>query len=229
MDFAYHVPHAFFILAILFSIPYFIGSIPFGLILTKTFLKEDVRNVGSGNIGATNVLRVGGKKLALLTLMLDVIKGYAACFSTIPLSLLILRAPKPGFFDSPDFHPAALTIGFLAIIGHCFPVWLKFKGGKGVATTFGVFLAAVPWAGFVALCTWGIVAGFFRYSSLSALCAVAITPLATFLIYGSAPALITILIAALVIWRHKDNIKRLMAGDEPKIFENKDAKPANTE
>ena len=208
----------------LFALPgYLIGSIPFGLILSKFFGHKDIRQIGSGNIGATNVLRTGNKFLALLTLILDTGKG----------AILILL-----LFDTHAYDPAvpdyvvpvfALSTGLATILGHCFPVWLKFKGGKGVATTFGVLLAAVPWTGFVAVCTWGIVAGFFRYSSLSALCAVAIAPLATFLIYGSTPAAITVLIAALVIWRHKDNIKRLTAGTEPKIFENKDAKPADTE
>ena len=179
---------------------YLVGSIPFGLILTKLFSKQDIRGIGSGNIGATNVLRTGNKLLAAATLILDGLKG-ALAILVLPLFL--------------DFGAAPIAIGLFAILGHCFPVWLKFKGGKGVATTLGVLLAAVPWAGVVACVTWGIVAGLFRISSLSALVAVAVAPLATFLIYGAAPAVVTILIALLVFWRHKENIQRLLKGEEP--------------
>ena len=217
---------------------YLIGSIPFGLILTKIFTKTDIRKIGSGNIGATNVLRTGNKVLAAFTLFLDFLKGFIAIslgeffmryFVNCEVYEGVENCESCGPCTPIDPSHFVIFFGLAGILGHCFPVWLKFKGGKGVATTFGVLLATVPWAGFVAVCTWGIVAGFFRYSSLSALCAVAIAPLATFLIYGSTPAVITVLIAVLVIWRHKENIKRLMAGDEPKIFENKDAKPADTE
>jgi len=187
-------------------IGYIIGSIPYGLLLSAISGHGDIRNIGSGNIGATNVLRTGNKGLAFLTLVLDALKGSVAILAVMSL----------------PFSAPALLVGLSAIIGHCFPVWLKFKGGKGVATTLGVLFAAVPLAGLVAAATWGIVAGFFRYSSLSALCAVAIAPLATFLIYGPMPAAITILIALLVFGRHKDNIQRLMAGTEPKIGSKKD-------
>lgn len=200
---------------LIFLFGYLIGSIPFGLILTKIFTKQDIRNIGSGNIGATNVLRTGNKFLALATLLLDASKGALAI-------MLVFPTLTNNYFGHDFFVFCALIIGSGAIVGHCFPVWLKFKGGKGVATTFGVLLAAVPWAGFIAAVTWGIVAGFSRYSSLSALCAVAITPLVTFIYYGAMPASMTVLIAALVIWRHKDNIKRLMAGTEPKIGAKKD-------
>lgn len=185
---------------------YLVGSIPFGLILTKFFLKRDIREIGSGNIGATNVLRSGNKTLAIATLILDALKGVCA-ISLFYFS--ITHAPNPAM--------NALLCGLFAILGHCFPVWLKFKGGKGVATTFGVLFAAVPWAGFLAAVTWGIVAGFSRYSSLAALSAVALTPIFTFIYYGAAPAIITIMIAVLVIWRHKENIQRLTAGTESKI------------
>ncbi|MCB1651299.1 MAG: glycerol-3-phosphate 1-O-acyltransferase PlsY [Alphaproteobacteria bacterium] len=195
---------------------YLIGSIPFGLLLSKIFGYGDIRKIGSGNIGATNVLRTGNKKLAFITLLLDASK--AAVFL---LFLQMESTPHSSGAYDPTIHVILLLLGFVAILGHCYPVWLKFKGGKGVATALGVLLAAVPMAGLVAVTTWGIVAGFFRYSSLAALSALAITPLATFLIYGGAPALITLLIAALVFWRHKDNIKRLMKGEEPKIRQKK--------
>ncbi len=181
-------------------IAYLIGSIPFGLLLTKIFVKKDLREIGSGNIGATNVLRTGHKGLALATLLLDAAKGVAA--------ILLLGGN--------------LYVGLAAIIGHCFPVWLKFKGGKGVATTFGVLVIALPWVAFVAASTWGMMLGFFRISSLAALSAAAIVPLAALLLYGAVPALITLLIAALVIWRHKENIQRLLAGTEPKIGDKKE-------
>lgn len=211
-------------LIIFIVISYLIGSIPFGLIFTDLFLKQDVRKIGSGNVGATNVLRTGNKLLAFSTLLLDIGKGAfavylcMAIFSKLAFSAEVIIDPLEG-----------LIYGFFAIVGHCFPVWLKFKGGKGVATTFGVLFAAVPWAGLIAAVTWGIVAGFSRYSSLSAICAVAIAPLVTLLYYGAMPAGITALIAALVIWRHKDNIKRLSAGTEPKIGAAKDKdEPAST-
>ncbi len=186
---------------------YLLGSIPFGFILTKILGKGDIRQTGSGNIGATNVLRAHGKPLAFATLCLDFLKPVPP----IIFAFIVFR-------DSlEDLHLYLTLIGLCAIIGHCYPVWLKFKGGKGVATTLGVLLAALPWAGFVACVTWGIVAGFFRISSLSALVAVAFVPLTTLLIYGAMPALVTILIAMLVFWRHKENIKRLLKGVEPKI------------
>ncbi len=203
-------------------VAYLIGSIPVGFILSKFAGHGDIRKIGSGNTGATNVLRTGNKTLAFITLLLDASKGAVAIFLYLHF---FASTPPPGF--EHDYQPIndlnTMNVGFFAILGHCSPVWLKFKGGKGVATTFGVLFAAVPWAGFIAAVTWGIVAGFSRYSSLSALSAVAIAPLVAFIYYGAMPALITVLIAALVFWRHKDNIKRLMAGTEPKIGAKKDA------
>ena len=208
------VPGGEYYFVVLCFIAYMIGTIPFGLLLTKLFLKRDIRTVGSGNIGATNVLRAGNKKLALATLLLDFTKG-----------LFLILFISLNFKVHDDRLPHLVLLGFFAILGHCFPVWLKFKGGKGVATTFGVLFAAVPWAGFVAAVTWGIVAGFSRYSSLSALCAVALAPVVTLIYYGTMPALISVLIAALVFWRHKENIQRLVAGTESKIGDSKNKKP----
>ena len=212
-------------------IVYLISSIPFGLLLTKAFGYGDIRSIGSGNIGATNVLRTGNKLLAFLTLTFDGLKG-AVFILLLPYALYAFHSLESAL-ACPKYHNGISTdlyllIGLFATLGHCFPVWLKFKGGKGVATTFGVLFAAVPWTGLIAAVTWGIVAGFSRYSSLSALCAVAIAPVVTFIYYGATPAGITALIAALVIWRHKENIKRLMAGIEPKIGAKKETDAAKS-
>lgn len=210
------------------AIPYLIGSIPFGLLLLRFFAKTDIRAIGSGNIGATNVLRSGKKFLALVTLLLDGLKGSIAAtlITGIPEKFESGRMAGHPFLE----HEIVLSLGLLAIIGHCFPVWLKFKGGKGVATAFGVLIAAVPFAALVAATTWGIVVGFFRISSAGALAAAAIAPLATLLIYGAMPAVITLLITLLIFARHKDNIKRLMTGEEPKIGAKKGSdEPASTQ
>lgn len=205
---------------------YVFGSIPFGLILTKLFLKEDIRKIGSGNIGATNVLRTGHKFLAFLTLLLDASKGAFLIVAVYYLSMDHCITMDGNTLCEPlrfneNQRMMMLILGLGSVIGHCFPVWLQFKGGKGVATTFGILIAAVPWAALIAGCTWGIVAAVFRYSSLAALCAAAVAPLATFLIYGSAPAVLTLIIALLIFWRHKDNIKRLLHGEESKIGKKK--------
>ena len=186
---------------LLFPLGYLAGSILFGLILTHFFGGEDLRTIGSGNIGATNVLRTGNKKLALATLLLDATKG------ALPIFLL-------NIYTSPTL---ALTFGLGAVIGHCFPIWLKFKGGKGVATTLGILLAATPITGLIACLTWLLSFLAVRISSLAALTAMLITPLATWFIYGDLPAIFTALISCLVFIRHKDNIKRLRKGEEPQF------------
>ncbi len=199
---------------------YGLGSIPFGLVLSKLAGYGDIRKIGSGNIGATNVLRTGNKPLAAATLVLDSGKGAIA----ILILYLSFYAMQGRSLDTENAVLYGLIGGGAAVAGHCFPVWLKFKGGKGVATTIGTLLGATPWTAFVAICTWAIVAGFFRYSSLAALCAVTIAPIAALLIYGPLPALITSLISALVVFRHKDNIQRLTKGTEPKIGAKKEPK-----
>lgn len=180
---------------------YLLGSIPFGLVLTRLAGLGDIRAVGSGNIGATNVLRTGHKGLALATLLLDSGKGAFAV-------LLCMS------FLSPL---AALAAALGSVLGHLFPVWLKFKGGKGVATTLGVLLALTPIAGILVCATWLVSALIFRISSLSALIASAMAPLFAGMVYGTAPALIVLIIALLIFVKHKDNIQRLMNGTEPKI------------
>lgn len=185
---------------------YLLGSIPFGLVLTRMAGYGDIRKIGSGNIGATNVLRTGNKPLAFLTLLLDGGKGAGA--------VLIAR-----YLGSEE---AALAAGLFSILGHCFPVWLKFNGGKGVATTLGMFLVLAPWAGIAACATWMAMAAIFRISSLAALMAMLSTPLSALVIYGDMNlAAVAAIVAALVWYRHKTNIQRLLKGEEPKIGKKK--------
>ncbi|HIF25460.1 MAG TPA: glycerol-3-phosphate 1-O-acyltransferase [Micavibrio sp.] len=194
-----------FLLAILLG--YLFGSIPFGLVLSYMAGYGDIRKIGSGNIGATNVLRTGNKPLAFVTLMLDSGKGAIAALTAMYLIN----------------DQAAIFAGLAAIIGHMFPVWLKFKGGKGVATTLGTLLAAVPTVGVFACLTWLVMALIFRISSLSALVAVALSPIAAHFIYGDAQVSGVCGIIALLVWvKHRANIQRLIKGEEPKIGKKKD-------
>ena len=195
-------------------IPYVIGSIPFGLLLSKIFGYGDIRNVGSGNIGATNVLRTGNKFLALITLLLDASKGIIA----ILICYLLVETTNTQTMQTELF----LLAGLGAIIGHCYPVWLKFKGGKGVATTLGVLIAAAPFTGFLTCLAWllSFLAG--RMSSLAAMSAMLVAPALTYTFYGFYPAIINIAISALVIWRHHENIARIRAGTEPRFREKKE-------
>lgn len=184
---------------------YLLGSIPFGLLLTKAAGLGDIRSIGSGNIGATNVLRTGNKKLAAATLFLDGAKGTAA----------VLIA---GYLYGTD---AALAAGLGAILGHLFPVWLKFNGGKGVATTLGVWLALAWPVGLIAVAAWILTAFVTRISSLSALVAIAVSPVAAWLLKDVRYGVVGILIAILVYIRHHENIRRLLNGTEPKIGKKK--------
>lgn len=200
---------------IFFVVAYIIGSIPFGLILSKIFGYGDIRNIGSGNIGATNVLRTGNKKLALATLILDASKGAIFIFFCFQFS------------ENINNPTALLFYGLGAILGHCYPIWLKFKGGKGVATTLGVLLAAVPFSGMLACLTWLISAKAGKMSSLAAISAMICAPAYTYALYGLYPALINVLISLLVIWRHCENIARIKKGIEPKIGDKKKEEAAN--
>jgi len=193
-----------FILPTLF-IGYVFGSIPFGLILTKAFGLGDIRNIGSGNIGATNVLRTGNKKLALLVTLCDMGKGL------IPVLIVQQIIPDPAVFLT---YVAALG----ALLGHIFPIWLKFKGGKGVATFFGVTLA-LNWMTFlaIALC-WLAVARLSRISSLSALIAMAHAPFYAYMFGATNIGAICFAVFAAIIWlTHRVNIKRLLKDEESKI------------
>lgn len=176
---------------------YLLGSIPFGLLLTRVAGLGDLRGIGSGNIGATNVLRTGNKALAAATLLLDALKGTAA----------VLLASR----FSPE---AGLIAGLGAFLGHCFPVWLKFRGGKGVATFVGV-LFAVAWpVALVFAAIWLAVMAIWRYSSLSAFCAMIVTPILLWFWSGPAPALLFVVLTALSLYLHRTNFARLLAGNE---------------
>ena len=198
---------------------YLLGSIPFGVIATRLGGAGDVRSIGSGNIGATNVLRTGRKDLALLTLLGDGGKGAIAVFIAWSLTR-----------TAPQGVQATLTslAGGAAFIGHIFPVWLKFKGGKGVATFFGTLLAAAWPVGMLAGATWILMALVFRMSSLAALTAAVAAPVYVFLTDRPYPvAVLAVLMAVLIFIRHKDNIGRLLKGEEPKIGGKKPAAPAD--
>lgn len=178
---------------------YLLGAIPFGLVITKAAGLGDIREIGSGNIGATNVLRTGRKDLALATLLLDGGKG----------AIAVAIAYFAGW--GPEVAGAA------AFLGHCFPVWLGFKGGKGVATFMGT-LFALHWpAGIFAGATWLIIAKVSRFSSLAALVAAAAAPLVFFIMGKVAFAIAALFMTALIVIRHRTNIARLLAGAEPKI------------
>ena len=180
---------------------YLLGSIPFGLLLTRLAGLGDIRKIGSGNIGATNVLRTGRKGLAALTLLLDFGKGLVAVLLGLTLG--------------PDM---AIFCGFGVLLGHMFPVWLRFKGGKGVATAGGVVMALDWESGLAALAAWLLVAVAFRYSSLAALAACIVAPAVTYwLTLNIGLTEVIGVIALLVILRHHANIARLIRGDESKI------------
>lgn len=180
---------------------YLLGSVPFGLVLTRAAGLGDIRQIGSGNIGATNVLRTGNKPLAAATLILDSGKGAIAALLALWLG----------------GESAALVAGGAAMLGHSFPVWLGFKGGKGVATALGVLLAVAWPVGLGACLTWLATAAIFRISSLSALVAIGLSPLSAYYFAGPETAGLALFIAVLVFVRHAANIRRLLAGEEPKI------------
>lgn len=187
--------------ALMLVLAYLCGSIPFGWVLARLAGHGDLRAKGSGNIGATNVLRTAGKKLGALTLLLDGIKG------VVPVVL------------AQQINPALVPwCGGLAFAGHLFPVWLGFKGGKGVATAIGVALAASPLTGLAVIATWLLVALVFRFSSLAALIGIGLMPVFAWGLGARTEILILfVLMAGAVILKHHANIKRLVSGKEPKI------------
>jgi len=180
---------------------YLCGSIPFGLILTRMAGLGDVRQIGSGNIGATNVLRTGNKKIAALTLLADALKGTVAVVAAREIIGM----------------EAALIAGLGAFIGHLYPVWLKFKGGKGVATYLGILLGLAPLIALVFIIVWLGMAKIFRFSSLAALTAAVVVPVALY--YHGRPevASLFVVISAITILKHHENIRRLLAGTESRI------------
>jgi len=194
---------------LLLAAAYLLGSIPFGLILAKLFAGSDIRKSGSGNIGATNVARVAGLGAGILTLALDVAKGAAAVWLA-------------GRFTQQSSMVMTFA-GIIALLGHCFSVWLKFKGGKGVATALGVFLVLAPLAALASLLVFIVVSAAWRYISLGSVSAAAAMPLLMYFLWapGHAPPLVvdfgTLFAAALIIFKHDANLQRLMDGEEPKF------------
>jgi len=189
-----------------FLLGYLLGSIPFGLLLTRAAGLGDIRKVGSGNIGATNVLRTGHKGLAAATLLLDALKGVAA----------VLIAQQVG-------QLAAVGAAAGAVLGHMFPVWLSFKGGKGMATTLGVMWGLSWPVGAIACAAWLLFAAIFRYSSLATLLGVVVAAIAAWFLTDPRVAILLTLLVPLVWVRHHANIRRLLKGTEPKIGQRSEA------
>jgi glycerol-3-phosphate acyltransferase PlsY len=194
-----------------FLLGYLLGSIPFGLLLTRAAGLGDIRKMGSGNIGATNVLRTGGKGLAAATLLLDALKGAAPVLIAAQLGEL-----------------AAIGAAAGAVLGHMFPVWLSFKGGKGMATTLGVMWGLSWPVGAIACAAWLAFAAIFRYSSLATLLAVVVAAIAAWFLVDPRAAILLTLLVPLVWARHHQNIDRLLKGTEPKIGQRSKAEGAST-
>jgi glycerol-3-phosphate acyltransferase PlsY len=192
------------------AVSYLLGSIPTGYLLVRVFRQQDIRSVGSGNIGATNVLRSGGKGLGAATFLLDMVKGSAAVLLGGVLASAL--APELTLRDAQSLAAVA------AVVGHMFPVWLRFKGGKGVATGFGVFLVAAPVAALAAITVFAIILLLTRYVSLASILGAASFPVfAWFLVRGDKTALFIaaqLIVALLIIVKHHQNIRRLFAGNE---------------
>jgi len=195
---------------LLFLPCYLLGSIPFGLLLARFAGAGDIRKVGSGNIGATNVLRTGRKGLAALTLLLDAAKGAVA------VALVAIFEPRLAPFA-----------GFIAFLGHVYPVWLRFRGGKGVATALGVMTALAWPVGVSIMAVWLLTAMIFRYSSLAALFSIGLSPIFAYAFGQSDMIWLTVVTAMIVFFKHRDNIRRLIKREESKIsFKKKNAAPS---
>ncbi|MSQ18287.1 MAG: glycerol-3-phosphate 1-O-acyltransferase PlsY [Betaproteobacteria bacterium] len=192
-------------------VAYLIGSIAFAVLVSKAFRLPDPHTYDSGNPGATNVLRTGHRMAAVLTLLGDALKGFVAVMAT---ALLVPR------YDLPQ---ETVALAALAVfLGHLYPVFFRFKGGKGVATAAGILFAIHPWLGLLTLATWVVIALFFRYSSLAALIAAIFAPFFTFFLIKSSAMLVAVsAISLLLIWRHRANIRKLLAGEESRIGEKK--------
>jgi len=204
------MPLASFLIPI---IAYLLGSIPTGFLLILFFRKQDIRSIGSGNIGATNVLRSAGKGLGAVTFILDVLKGATSVWvGALVASLLIPAMPH---------RDAQALAALFAVLGHVFPVWLRFRGGKGVATAFGVFLVAAPWAAVASIAVFAVVLAISRYVSLASIIGATCFPVfAYFLVHGDRPPFylaVQAAVALLIIVKHHQNIRRLLAGTESRL------------
>ncbi|HLY43855.1 MAG TPA: glycerol-3-phosphate 1-O-acyltransferase PlsY [Terracidiphilus sp.] len=204
-------------------VAYLLGSIPTGYLLMRVFRHQDIRTIGSGNIGATNVLRSGARGLGAATFVLDVLKG-AAAVGLGAFSTTFLCGASPRNLEA--------LAAVCAVVGHMFPVWLRFKGGKGVATGFGVFLVAAPWAALAAITLFALVLAASRYVSLASILGAASFPVfAWFLVHGDRPAFFIaaqVIVALLIIAKHHANIRRLIAGTENRFGSSRprEGKPA---
>jgi len=210
------MPLAILLIAV---VSYLLGSIPAGYLLVRIFRKQDIRSVGSGNIGATNVLRAGGKGLGAVTFLLDMLKGCLAVWLGGLLGTMLVP-------DTPVRNWQALA-ALVAVLGHMFPIWLRFKGGKGVATGFGVFLVAAPWAALAAISVFFIVLALSRYVSLASVLGSAAFPIfAWLLVKGDRPwfyIAVQFVVAFLIIAKHHQNIRRLLAGTESRFGKKRSA------
>ena len=189
------------VLALVALLSYLLGAVPFGIVISRLFGLADPRTIGSGNIGTTNVLRSGNKTAAFLTLILDSAKGGIAVIAARTLV----------------GEDAAQVAAICAFLGHLYPAWLGFKGGKGVATFLGTVLALSPLLGIVACATWLVVFALFRISSLGGIMAPALAPVAALVLNNGDKAVVLVLMAVFVWWRHRENIARLFAGTEPRV------------
>jgi glycerol-3-phosphate acyltransferase PlsY len=194
---------------------YLIGSLSFAVIVSRAMGLADPRSYGSGNPGATNVLRSGSRKAALVTLLLDALKGY------LPTVLVAQFGPRYGLGEG-----TLAMVGLAAFLGHLWPVFFRFKGGKGVATAAGVLFGIEPLLGLATLATWLVIAFFFRYSSLASIVAALFAPLYQLLVWGGGPVAGAVAVmSALLVWRHSANIRKLLAGTESKIGHPPDTPP----
>ena len=191
---------------VFFSISYLVGSIPFGLILSYLWGYGDIRKVGSGNIGATNALRTGNKLLAILVLLLDSFKGY--------LTITIFTFSN----YSENLDALIFLLLFGCVFGHCYPIWLKFRGGKGIATTLGCLIALNSSIGILICLCWLAVCLISKKSSLASLLSISCLPFITFIYYGIYELIFSTLLMAMIYLRHKDNFKRILKSEEPNVF-----------
>jgi glycerol-3-phosphate acyltransferase PlsY len=186
---------------------YLVGSLSFAVLISRVMGLADPRSYGSRNPGATNVLRSGNRAAAVLTLALDALKGY------VPVLLCLVYGSRYGLGET-----AAAFVGLAAFLGHLWPVFFRFQGGKGVATAAGVLMALNPWLGLATLATWVIIAAFFRYSSLASVVAAVFAPFYQALIWGLEPGILALIgMSLLLVWRHEGNIRKLIAGTESKL------------